>query len=1770
MKKFLSLLLIFVLILTGGVLAHTVKVRVNGIDLQMTTNGGSGVTVESKVPDINGWSATGITLTNEQQHSTSVNFTMPDNPVELEATIQRSLITYDANGGTGAPASQTKSLGVDLILSTLEPTMVGRTFIEWNTMANGSGTRYMPGDTYSLDADLTLYAQWSGAVNFTWDTTGQLSKSINVKTTGATTINWGDGTIANVSSSPSSLLTLSHTYASAGDYTVRIQDDVVTLLDCANNNVIDLDVSSATNLTVLGCGWNALTSIDVSNNTALTWFECAGNDIEQLDVSNNVELIFLGCGENNLSSLDISNNMALTSLNCSGNTLTSLDVSNNTNLVDFLCYNNQLTSLDVSNNTLLTQMQCYSNNLNSLDVSNNLSLTTLQCSQATMNILVKDSRQSFTPGKHANTKVVTLTQTEGGKITYDKNYKFNITPDVGSQVISVTAGGIAQTPATTYDFVSLANDTTLTATFGTTYTVTFDANGGTGAPDPQAKLYDVNLILSNTAPTRNGYAFAGWNTAQDGNGTAYQPGATYSNDASITLYAQWAKIVFTWDTTDQLSKSIAVTTNGASTINWGDGTVENVESDPISGFVLSHTYTSAGNYTVGIVDNVVTHLNCSSEKVTGLDVSNNVALTSLYCNMNQLTNLNVSNNITLTSLECYSNQLTSLDVSNNTALASLKCYSNQLTSLDVSNNTALTYLHCGNNQLTSLDVSNNTALTQLWFNVNQLTSLDISNNTALTYLYCGNNQLTSLDVSNNTALTYLSCSNNQLTSLDVSNNLLLTTLTCSQSTMNILVKDSRQSVTPNKHANTKVVTVTQTPYGRIQYNSGYKFNIIPDAGYAIATLTAGGVSQTPNATYDFGTLTADKTLTATFTSVGVGSYVAYEGGYYNGDWVVLKNTNGQLEIISKNSVGTITLDGMNGYANAVKILNDKAKEYLNYNYATSARSIGANSKSIEQIDTNIYPVTYAAARTQTLPYHDTYHTDDVSIIANNSALQHGTTNTYNNNGYVWLASRDLLADDEFSEFSVRVLGSSGNVLLDDIFFESSNNDVNSYSASCGVRPVITLRSDLRIISGAGTQANPYILGIPHESVPVGTYIAYEGGDYDGDWVVLRDTPVGLEIISKESVGTLALEGADDYANAVRILNNKSREYVNYNYAVTGRSVGGTGRSIEKIDTTQYPITYTDVYPDLPYYDDYCDDDQAIIANNANLRHSSDWVWLASRYLYAASNIHVLGVNVLLPNSNTNTCPLVCTYSNSPELDDEGDLCGVRPVITLRGDMEITGGSGSQGDPYTIGAKERRVAEIGSYVVYNGGDGTKDITVEGITNGQIVVKEVGSASTTPLPSNLEVIGGSGLQSDPYRLGIPKDKIEVGSYVAYEGGDYNGDWVVLRNKAGEIEIISKESVGNLTLSGANGYASAVAKLNNKAKEYINPYYAVKGRSVGATDDSIEVINTSTYPLTYAAARNRELPYYDEYYTDDQTLIANNANLKHSIGHVWLASRILIAESDYSAFAGRFLMSSGDKNNDWLFMANSGGGTDTYSFSYGVRPVITLRGDIQIIGGSGTQADPYILGIPHKSIPVGTYVSYSGGNYAGKWVVLKDTNLGVEIISKESVGQLPIAGPTGFANLVRLLNDKSRQYLNPTYAVSARSVGSSGRSIEMINTSDYPMTWGNIGQNLPYYDEYYEDDATIIANNAALQHSQGVEMCVALASRNAQLSNYAMLWERTLYHNGATDDDFMLGSVSNTNVVQSYSVAIGVRPVIMLRSSARITGGSGTSGSPYTLGF
>ena len=74
----------------------------------------------------------------------------------------------------------------------------------------------------------------------------------------------------------------------------------------------------------------------------------------------------------------------------------------------------------------------------------------------------------------------------------------------------------------------------------TTYTVSYNANGGIGAPASQKKTHDVALTLSSTKPTRSGYTFLGWSTT---NGViqavSYKPGATYVSNASVTLYAVW-------------------------------------------------------------------------------------------------------------------------------------------------------------------------------------------------------------------------------------------------------------------------------------------------------------------------------------------------------------------------------------------------------------------------------------------------------------------------------------------------------------------------------------------------------------------------------------------------------------------------------------------------------------------------------------------------------------------------------------------------------------------------------------------------------------------------------------------------------------------------------------------------------------------------------------------------------------------------------------------------------------------------------------------------------------------------------------------------------------------------------------------------------------------------------------------------------------------------------------------------------------------------------
>lgn len=76
------------------------------------------------------------------------------------------------------------------------------------------------------------------------------------------------------------------------------------------------------------------------------------------------------------------------------------------------------------------------------------------------------------------------------------------------------------------------------------FTVTFDANGGTGNMGNQTFTYGMPQTISMNQFIRNGYTFNGWNTKKTGGGDAFTDGASLvsyapASGTAITLYAQW-------------------------------------------------------------------------------------------------------------------------------------------------------------------------------------------------------------------------------------------------------------------------------------------------------------------------------------------------------------------------------------------------------------------------------------------------------------------------------------------------------------------------------------------------------------------------------------------------------------------------------------------------------------------------------------------------------------------------------------------------------------------------------------------------------------------------------------------------------------------------------------------------------------------------------------------------------------------------------------------------------------------------------------------------------------------------------------------------------------------------------------------------------------------------------------------------------------------------------------------------------------------------------
>lgn len=98
------------------------------------------------------------------------------------------------------------------------------------------------------------------------------------------------------------------------------------------------------------------------------------------------------------------------------------------------------------------------------------------------------------------------------------------------------SGKVSYAPGASYTANSAL---TLYAVWEQMFTVSYNANGGSGAPAAQTKYANSALALSTAVPTREGHRFLGWAESATAQAATRQPGQSYTENRAVTLYAVW-------------------------------------------------------------------------------------------------------------------------------------------------------------------------------------------------------------------------------------------------------------------------------------------------------------------------------------------------------------------------------------------------------------------------------------------------------------------------------------------------------------------------------------------------------------------------------------------------------------------------------------------------------------------------------------------------------------------------------------------------------------------------------------------------------------------------------------------------------------------------------------------------------------------------------------------------------------------------------------------------------------------------------------------------------------------------------------------------------------------------------------------------------------------------------------------------------------------------------------------------------------------------------
>lgn len=351
----------------------------------------------------------------------------------------------------------------------------------------------------------------------------------------------------------------------------------------------------------------------------------------------------------------------------------------------------------------------------------------------------------------------------------------------------------------------------------------------------------------------------------------------------------------------------------------------------------------------------LTTLSLVQNKLTELDVSDNVLLTTLAISNNQLIELNLKGALSLTELDIKYNQLENIDISNNVELKRLSAQGNQLTNLNTSNNLKLEDLDLSINKIQSLDLRNNDLLIDLNLWQNQITEIDLSKNVLLDDLSVSDNQLTKLDVSNNQALRTLNVSNNQLTSLDLSNNAKLESLSAAYNKLsnldinnNIALKslglseNDLKQIILDKNINLNILTLNDNELTELDVSKNTNLTSLKIDGNELSSLD---VSKNTN-------LTAIHVGANQLKSLNLDNNISLVNlSIYNNQLTSLdvsKNTALKYLYAQNNELTSLVVSGTTSLS-SLNVANNKLKD-LNISNNISLTELRAYNNSLDELD----------------------------------------------------------------------------------------------------------------------------------------------------------------------------------------------------------------------------------------------------------------------------------------------------------------------------------------------------------------------------------------------------------------------------------------------------------------------------------------------------------------------------------------------------------------------------------------------------------------------------------------------------------------------------------------------------------------------------------------------------------------------------------------------------------------------------------------------------